>query len=325
MGIEKKAMFAVFWAVLAVSFSAPLIKVALGEGTPPVIIAFYRLFMTTLLMLPITLGQRKYRREIRSLQRRDVKVIILSGVFLALHFLTWISSLKYTSTFGSTVLVSMQSIFVVAGSYLLFRERVSKTSLWGGVLAILGTLVMGMGHLEGGMAGSMMGDILALLGAFFVAGYILCGSELRQRVSLFPYTLVVYGVCSIMLFFFSLIMKAPLYPYSLKSFLVFFALSVLCTLMGHSVYNWALSYVKASLVAVSILGEPIGAALWAYLFFREKPEGPVVWGSVLILLGVILFSIHEGRKKGKDSFPSSSNLGESEEKSINTAQSKTVI
>jgi drug/metabolite transporter (DMT)-like permease len=121
------------------------------------------------------------------------------------------------------------------------------------------------------------------LGAIFVAAYFLVGRVLRRTVSTLTYTFWVYGTAAGVLLFLALVTRTPLGPYGPGDWLIFAGLALVCTLLGHSVFNWALAYLPATSVTVAILGEPIGAGLLALLLFHEAPRlGQLLAGAVLL-------------------------------------------
>lgn len=275
---------AVGLGVVAISFSSIFTKLS---GAPPVVIAFYRLGLAALLLAPFAL-RGKPRAEITRMGKRDLGLALAAGVLLALHFTVWITSLHYTSVASSTVLVTMQPLFVVAGSFLIFRERLAGPALFAGGLALCGSILVGIGDFQiGGRA--LYGDLLAFSGAAFVAGYFLIGRRLRANISVVAYTFLVYGAATLTLGCFCLLAAAPLYPYPAVEWAYFAALALVPTLLGHSVFNWALRYVRATLVSVSILGEPVGATILAYFIFAEVPGGLQLLGGAVIITGIGLF------------------------------------
>jgi drug/metabolite transporter (DMT)-like permease len=275
---------AVLVGVFAVSFSALFVRLC---SAPALIIATYRLLFTFLLLVPLSLVDRF--QGVRAMNRRQICLAAASGIFLALHFVTWFTSLKYTSVASSVVIVTTQPVFVVIGSYLFFREKVSRLAMLGGALALSGSFVIGAGDFRVGMQ-AFIGDLLALAAAVFVSGYLLIGRRLRGNVELTGYTFVTYGVSSLVLVAASLLARVPFYPYPAADWLLFLALAAICTVLGHTVFNWVLRYVQASVVAVSILGEPIGAILWASLFLGETPTLRQVAGAALIFSGLFIFT-----------------------------------
>lgn len=283
---------AVLLGVIAVSFGSIFVKAA---EAPPLVVAFYRIGFTVLLLLPVTLATG--RRELLAMGRRDLALACGAGVMLALHFATWITSLSYTSIASSTVLVNMHPLFAIAGGYLFYREGVNLRGLLGAALALAGSIVIGFGDFGlGGQA--LYGDLLAFAGAFFVAGYMLVGRGIRGRLSLFPYIIIVYGVTALVLLLAVLAFGQPLYPYPAVTWLMFLLLAVVPTIFGHTVFNWALRYVNAAVVSVSILGEPVGATILAYFIFSQVPGVMQLAGGVMIITGLVVFILsNNGRSR----------------------------
>ena len=275
---------AVMLAVVAAAFSSIFAKLA---SAPPHVIAFYRLALAVLLITPLALNPAG-RRELRHISVRDLALATLAGVFLALHFAVWIASLQYTSVASSSVLVGMQPLFVVTGGFFLFKEKIPLRGLAGGVAALSGSVVIGLGDFQSG-GQALRGDILAFSGAFMVALYFLIGRSLRSRLSLFPYVFLVYGTAAFFLLLINLAGRTPLYPYPVMDWVWFLALAVVPTIFGHTVFNWALRYVKAAVVSVSILGEPVGATLMAYFIFKEVPGPLQITGGLAVIAGLYIF------------------------------------
>ncbi|WP_066632685.1 DMT family transporter [Desulfolucanica intricata] len=274
---------AVVLGVAAAAFSSIFTKLA---QAPPTVIAFYRLGFTVLILTPVTLTTS--RRELFSLSRRDVLIAGTAGLFLALHFAVWINSLNYTSIASSTVLVTMQPLFVISGGYIFFKERISSRGMAGAAMALLGSIIIGVNDFRiGGSA--LWGDFLAFSGAFFVAGYVLIGRSLRRRLSLFPYVFLVYGAAAVVLLLFSLFSHASLTSFPAMTWIWFLALAVVPTIFGHTVFNWALKYVKAAVVSVSILGESVGATVLAYFIFQQVPSILQLVGGLAIICGLYIF------------------------------------
>jgi drug/metabolite transporter (DMT)-like permease len=274
---------AVLAAVAAVSFSALFVRLATA---PPLIIATYRMLFTFLALAPFSLMKRE---TLAALDRRQVTLSALSGLFLALHFVTWFTSLGYTSVASSTVLVTLQPVFVVLGSLIFFKERIPRLAALGGVLALGGSVIIGAADFQIGMR-ALYGDMLALLAAVMVSGYLLIGRRLRRDIPLEGYTFVTYGTSSLALVGATLVTRTPFGGYPPRDWLLFLALALVCTVMGHTVFNWALKHVQASVVSVSILGEPLGAILWAGIFLGEPPTLRQVAGGAVIFSGLYLFT-----------------------------------
>lgn len=274
---------AVLAGVIAVSFSSLFVRLATA---PALIIATYRLLFTFLLLAPFALRKRD---DLRAMGGKRLLLAAVGGLFLALHFVSWFISLNYTSVASSVVLVTTQPIFVVLGSLIFFRERISRLALVGVGLAITGSAIIGAADFQVGLK-ALAGDILALFAAIMVAGYLLIGRHLRRDVPLEAYTLVTYGSSSLALVTATLVTRTPFSGYPPRDWLLFAALALVCTIMGHTVFNWVLRYVPASVVSVSILGEPLGAILWASIFLGEPPTLRQIVGGAVIFSGLYLFT-----------------------------------
>jgi drug/metabolite transporter (DMT)-like permease len=275
--------FALVVGVLAISMAAVLVKLA---SAPASVVAAYRLLCTVLIMTPVMLIY--YRQELKLIGTREWKYTLLSGLFLALHFILWFESLNYTSVASSVVLVTLQPLFTFVGGYIFYQERLGAKAIFGGALAVAGSFIIFWGDFRiGGVA--LFGNMLALLGAVMVSGYWLVGQNVRKRLSLMTYTYVVYGSSSLFLLIYVLTLQYPLYPYPMEDWIIFISLAIFPTLLGHSVFNWALKWLSASVISMSILFEPIGAAILAYFILGETLQLSQWLGGSVILLGIYLF------------------------------------
>jgi len=279
----KTVKLIVLIGVIFVSFSSVLTRIATA---PPLVIATYRLGFTALFMLPIFIKQEK---DILSKMTPKLWTIcIISGIFLALHFATWLTSVKMTSIASSTVLVNTHPVFILFGTYFIFKDKVSKKAVISIVVALIGSIIITLGDSSGGTH-NIIGDLLAIAGAFFVAGYMMIGRSARQHISVTAYTFIVYSCCTLTLLVMDLVTQTPISGYPRSDYLIFLGLSIFCTLFGHSVFNWALAYLKPTFVSTSILGEPVFATIWAIFLLKEIPSPFQLIGGALILSGIMLY------------------------------------
>lgn len=291
-------------AILAVSTASIFIRFAQADA-PSLVIAALRLTFATLLLAPIAWA--RYRAELKSLTRPEIALGIISGLFLAAHFATWISSLEYTTVASSVVFVSTGPLWVALLSPLLLNERLARAAIVGLVIAILGGTMIGLSEAcvwENGLRCSdigqvlqgraMWGNFLALIGAWTVSGYLIIGRKLRatrtRSVSLIPYIFMVYGIAAIALIAIMFVAGQSPLGYPAQTYGWIFLLAAFPQLIGHSTYNWALRYLPASFVAVTTLGEPIGSAILAFFLLKETPTVIVISGGILILIGIYLAS-----------------------------------
>ena len=297
--LQKTPIFmplAIGIAILAVSTASILIRFA-QQDAPSITIAALRLTFAALVLAPIVMLRN--RAELASLTRRQLWLALASGLFLAIHFGTWITSLQYTSVASSVVLVSTGPLWVALFSPLVLRERIGAGAIAGLAISVVGGIIIAGGDsctLEGGFhcggltstpqGASLWGNILALFGAWAVTGYLLIGRRLRTELSLTPYVFLAYGSAAVLLLITAVATKSPLFHLPSRTYVWIALLALIPQLIGHSTYNWALKYLPATAVAVTTLGEPVGSAILAYFVLREQPGVLVLFGAALILAGI---------------------------------------
>jgi drug/metabolite transporter (DMT)-like permease len=289
-----------FTAILAVSTSSVFIRFAQRDA-PSLVIAALRLTFATLILAPLALT--RHRQELRSLTRSDVLLGLVSGLFLAVHFATWISSLEFTTVASSVVFVSTGPLWVALLSPFLLNEHLSHVAIVGLTLAFVGGSLVGLADACTWNAGlqcpdiarvlqgrSMWGNFLALVGAWAVSGYLIIGRKLRAKISLIPYIFIVYGMAAAGLIVAMFASGETPWGHPLPAYFWIFLLAAFPQLIGHSTYNWVLRFIPASLVAITTLVEPIASAILAYFILRETPASGVIVGGALILSGIYLTS-----------------------------------
>ena len=252
---------AVIIGVIAVSTASLIIRLS---SSPALAIAAYRLVFATMLLLP-AFALTAARTGLRELVQGQLMTQVIAGLVLAVHFGTWITSVKLTSVASSVILVNAAPVFVAVLSHFWLREKVSPKGWAGTVIAFAGVIAIAMSDVGTGEE-NLLGDTLALIGAVALALYLLTGRRLRQRLSLFLYVVPVYAVAALVLILVCVGTGVPLHGYSIHELLLFLLLAVVPMILGHTVYNWALKYVQAPTVSVSLLGEPLGAVLLAAAF-----------------------------------------------------------
>ena len=225
----------------------------------------------------------------------EVALALLSGLLLAAHFAFWISSLDYTSVMSSVVLVSTNPFFVGVASVLLLRESLGRGTVIGIIVAAAGGALIGLSDLGAGGAESLRGDLLALAGAAAVSGYLLIGRRLRAKLSLIGYIGFVYTTAAVALLVLAAVMGTSLGGYSLRAYILIALLAAGPQLIGHSSFNWALKYVSATFVTITVLAEPIGATLLAIPVLAQVPSPIKLAGGVLVLAGIYLAARQEAQ------------------------------
>ncbi len=280
---ERRAYLAILVAVVGVSFASIFIR--WSESTA-LVKATYRMGLASLFLLPLALGPAW--KEMRTLTLREVLIMLAVGVALAVHFATWISSLDFTSVASSVILVNSHPLIVAILSHYLVREYVSKGASLGVVLGFAGVLVIA--YADAGEPSRLLGDILAFIGGLMTAVYLMSGRRVRQRVPLVPYVFLVYSSSAVVLLAVTVVTEGSLMPRGDlgRELLLFLGMALVSTILGHTLYNWTLRYLRAPVVSTSLLGEPVGATLLAIVLLQETPSIIVVAGGALALLGIYL-------------------------------------
>lgn len=292
-----KCKIIVLLGVVGVSFSAILVKYA---SAPSVVLAFYRMLLTALLLLPAV--WRNCREELKGLKKKDLLYCCASGFFLACHFSAYFESIRYTSIASSTVLVDTEVFFVALITVLVFRERLSAAGAAGILLTFAGSVLLALSDSRAG-SDVLHGDLLALAGAVFVSVYTLIGRRQRTHMTTTLYTFLVYAASALVLSVFCAAGHTALTGYEWKDYGCALGMAVFCTLLGHSVFSWGLKYVPAAFISTAKLGEPVFATLLGLLLFGQVPGTVQIIGGMIILAGlwmyVCLDKTEKDEKNGK--------------------------
>lgn len=282
------ASLVLFLALVGISFAGPLVRLSHAH---PLAIAIWRLGFALIVIagaLVVTGSWRQWRR----LDRPSVLVAVAAGALLAIHFWTWNASIGFTTVAASVVLVNMQPALVALLSGAWLREPPSGKQ-WGGIgIAMFGAFVVALPDLAaqtGGTSGrALFGDVLALAGAATAACYVVAGRRLRSTLDLWPYVGLVYGTCFVVLIGLAAVVHAPVLHQPPRELEIFAALAVGPMLFGHTGLNWALKYLPAYVVNLTLLGEPIGATVLAATLpgIHELPSVATLVGGALILVGI---------------------------------------
>ena len=278
--------------VAAMSSASIFIRWALDLGVPPLGVAAYRLAIATLALSIPFVRQRAYR-DYATLGKRSILLLAGSGILLALHFAAWITSLASTSVLSSVVLVTTTPLWIGLASPLLLGER-NPRSVWLGLLAaMVGGGLVGLADVTGATSVAGWGDLLALCGAVFAAGYLMIGRGVREELSFVAYVWGVYAVAAVVLAGWALAAGIPLWGYPPAALLLLAAVGLIPQLIGHTAANYAVRHVSATLVGISVLGEPIGSTALAVVLLGEHPGPLQLVGGAAILAGIAIASLAE--------------------------------
>ena len=280
--LEKHPMIVVCVGIVGISLSAIFVRYSVA---PSAVLAAWRLLWSVILMTPLVLGSTAVRQELKTADKKSALLSALSGLFLAAHFILWFDALKKTSVASAATLVCTEVIWVSLGFCLFLKGKISKkaafaigVTLFGSVLIALADSGAGEGHLEG--------DILAVLAAVCSAVYMLFGRSAQKKLTTTVYTYLVYGSCALVLLILCGIQGTGLLISGANPVIVGFLLALFSTILGHTIFSWALKFYSPSFVSACKLLEPVGAGILAVFLFGEIPAPLALLGAVLILGGV---------------------------------------
>lgn len=309
MNKEKQTpLIGLFFGILSVSTASIFIRFAQSEA-PSIVIAAIRLCIASILITPVAYIQ--YKKHLFDISKKELFFLLLSGFFLSIHFATWITSLETTSIASSVVLVTTTPLWVALFSPIFLKEK-NNSIIWIGlILALIGSSLVAFSHqcsfsvdtlISCQKAGfsfdknTLLGNSLALLGAWMAAGYMMVGRKVRSTLPVLKYIFFVYAFSALFLLLMVIITGQTLIGYSGRTYLWMILLGLIPQLLGHSIFNWALGHLPAAFVSIALIGEPIGTILLAFLFLQEVPNHLEILGGLFILGGIFLVSFFQPKK-----------------------------
>ncbi|WCM61922.1 DMT family transporter [Paenibacillus polymyxa] len=269
-------------SILSVSISSIMIK---SSDTPTSVAGMYRLYMSVLIMLPFV--PWKMFRSL-AMNKKDWSTVFIAGLFLGLHFLFWMESLVYTSVASSMVILSLQPLFVMMGSYFMFRERANILTLLCLIAALIGSIIIAWGDI-GISREALIGDGLSLVGTILVSAYMLAGQKVSHKINANVYSVIVFFIGGSVMLVYNLLNHYSLIEYGSSDWMYFLLLAVIPTIFGQYIFNLLLKSMGATTVSVGIIGEPVLAIILAYLFLGEIISAFQFIGGIMTLFGMGMY------------------------------------
>jgi len=287
----KKSLQLPYLALLigmfAISTSAILIRYSESE---PLVIGTYRQAFATLIFLPFILKDKA--AEIRSQSSPVILEMIFTGILLGAHFSFFITSVKETSVAASVLLATCHVVYVAVLGWVFFGEALSSKAVFGTLVSLGGILILFGGDLIDN-PGNFIGNMFAFISGILAGLYYLSGRKLRRIISLPTYAFVVYLFSFISMFSIVLLQNLTYTNMPIFEIQLFLLMALVPTLLGHTMQNWAIGYLPAYIVSISLLAEPIGSGLLAWLFFQEVPSFGVMFGGLIVISGLYLVILEE--------------------------------
>ena len=279
---KRLAYFALIIGIFAISTSAILIR---WSSSDPLVIGSYRQTFATFLFLPFLLKDKF--QEILNLSSREIFELLIIGILLGAHFGFWISSVKATSVAASVLLGTCHIVYVSIIGWVVFGEKLNSRGILGTFIALAGIIILFWGDLVED-PGNFRGNFLAFISGILAGLYYLGGRKHRKNISLPTYAFIVYFSSAVVMWFVVLTQELEYRSIPNSEFQLFFLMALVPTLLGHTMQNWALAFLPAYVISITLLAEPIGSGLLAWYIFSEVPSlGVLVGGLIVLVLSLI--------------------------------------
>lgn len=273
-------------AIIFISFAAVFVK---WSEAPATVISMYRMYLSSLFLLPFVYV---YRKDLAKISGKKWILLIIAGMFLALHFALWFESLKLTSVANSTIILTLQPIVALIGGYFIFKERTNSATLLTLAIAIIGIVMVSWDDFNLQQPSALLGNFLSFLSVLAVVGYLFIGQSNVRGISHWVYSFIVFFVAGATLHLFNLLQNIPVLGYDSTEWGIFFLLAIFPT-VAHVIFNYLLNFVNSSTISMSILGEPVGATFLAFFILNETITLLQLIGGLIVLFEVFLFLMQQ--------------------------------
>ncbi len=286
--MRRKAYWVLALAMVGFSFGGPLVRLS---NSDPITIAAWRLAFSLLIVSAFLIVSGEWR-DWRKLTLRELTIGIVAGICLALHFWAWNASIHLTTIAASVTLVNTQPVFVAALSAIALKERPGRKQMLGIAIAIVGAIIIAAPDFISGQKASepLLGNIMALSAAVTAAIYYTIGRRLRGVLGLWSYAGLVYSSALVALIGIALLRGVTLAPVPRREISIFVGLALGPMLLGHTGLNWALKFLPAYVVNLTVLGEPVGGTLLGAIIpaIHQIPSVSTLVGGAVVLAGIIV-------------------------------------
>lgn len=290
---QRLAYPALILGLFSIGFAAILVSLA---GAPGPVSAFYRMGVAAMLLVIPFL--RQANSQAKPYPRRGVRLALLGGLLFALDLAFWTTGITISGAATPTLMANTAPLWVGLGSIVIFHERLNALFWFGLILAMFGALmVLGAEFTRGAALG--LGTFLGLLAAIFYGAYYLVTQRGRDYLKTLSYFWIATFTAAMALLILNFILGNPITGYSLKTYLAFLGLGVIAQILGWLSINYAQGFLPASIVAPTLLGQPVVTAIFAFLLLGESFSVWHILGGIFVLVGVYI--VHRSRwKETKD-------------------------
>jgi len=271
-----------FVGVFACSTSAIFIK---SSTEPSILVAAFRLLIASILLSPFyVLAFKKHRTQYKF---AHLRATVWPGIILGLHFITWITGVRYTLIANATLIVTMTPVVMPFFLFFLFRQKLTRAEWLGTMLAVMGVLVLTGSDFQFSPQ-HFRGDMICLLSLVLLTYYLVLARIHRDIPSIWLYLVPLYFFAGLFCLLLTPVFQVnPIKDYALREIIIILGLALIPTVLGHSLFNYCMRHLPSQFVAIVTPSEFIIAGILAYFFFQEVPEWTFYLACLLLLTGIL--------------------------------------
>ncbi len=283
--MERYVLIILIMGLFGVSFGAPLARFV--PELAALTIAFWRMAGSSALLW--TSASVKAQG---SLSRKKIPIISIAGIFLALHFACFYSAVKVAPIANATLFATLAPVFTLIYERFILKRKLPLGALVGLWLAIGGAVLVQGGAIQFG-TGESLGNLLALASSVFMAVVLIIAEQIRRTTTTIMFTRWLYFFAAVTLGAIAVVAGVEL-GFGQPDLKWILALIILPTLIGHNSMNYAVRYLRPTIVGSMPFGEPILATILAWFLFGESIGLHVVFGGGVTLTGLVILTLKRG-------------------------------
>ena len=290
------ARYAKIITVVAVVFGATSGILGSLVEAPSMVTGFWRLTVALPFFLVPVLVNNEKRGKLKNVSGRDYFWCLVAGAFLFGHFFSWFSAVKFTNVASASVLAALHPLVVLLVTVFIYRKKVSLKSVAAIAVALVGGAIIVGADYSSFAGGSLKGNILAFLAALFKGLYFSVGDSVRKRVDGGIYVLLVFFACWVCFSLGILITGTPVLGYSTSDYIYILAMTFICQIGAHAVFNMCIGYVSSLYVSTWEAGEPVFATIMAVIFLGQVPKSYEIIGCVVVVAALLYYNRQENKR-----------------------------
>ena len=293
------ARYAKIVTVIAVVFGATSGILGSLVKAPSMVTGFWRLTVALPFFLVPVLINKEKREKLKSVSGRDYFWCFVAGAFLFGHFFSWFNAVKFTNVASASVLAALHPLVVLLVTLFIYRKKVGFKSVAAIAVALAGGAIIVGADYSSFAGGSLKGNVLAFMAALFMGLYFSVGDSVRKRVDGGIYVLLVFFACWVCFSMGIVVTATPVLGYSMSDYLYILAMTFICQIGAHAVFNMRIGYVSSLYVSTWEAGEPVFATVMAVIFLGQVPELYEITGCVVVVAALLYYNRQENKRNNE--------------------------